>query len=96
MYFSSDHDPRIGLFKAMSLLCGTEINQGNVQVISLLCSLAVFTSPMLPLIQEDCTLSIDAVYRLLTNGIAQISQPTKTSLYQVSIIVAATNCCDVE
>ena len=70
----------------MSLLCGTEINQGNVQVISLLCSLAVFTSPMFPLTQEDCTLSIDAVYRLLTNGVAQISQATETSLYQVSIL----------
>ena len=40
----------------------------------------------LSLTQEDCTLSIDAVYRLLTNGVAQMGQLAEESLYQVSIV----------
>lgn len=36
LYLSADHDPRIGLFKAMSLLCGSGVDPNNTEVDSLL------------------------------------------------------------
>ena len=39
LYFSADHDPKSGLFKAMSLLCGSEVDPNNTEVAKYSCLL---------------------------------------------------------
>ena len=46
LYFSADHDPRIGLFKAISLLCGSEVDPNNIEVVNLL-NVTVYTSTII-------------------------------------------------
>lgn len=35
LYLSADHESRSGLFKAMSLLCGSEVDPNNTEVDSI-------------------------------------------------------------